>query len=85
MEEHDDQDIRKVRRIEKDDRNGDTGADSSEDVRGMEKIAGGRLGGDRTGERRDHTSLFVAWHRHRFVREAKCCRCSRCHRKVFLF
>ena len=36
-EEYEDQDIGKVRRIEKDDRNGETGADSSEDVRGMEK------------------------------------------------
>ena len=49
-EEYDDQDVEKVRIIEEYCGNGGTGADSSEDVRGMEGIAGGRLGGDGTGD-----------------------------------
>ena len=47
-EEYDDQDVGKVRIIEEDDRNGGAGADSSEDVRRMGGVAGGRLGGDGT-------------------------------------
>ena len=85
------QDVGKVRRIEEDDRNGGTGADSSEDARGMEGFDGRRLSGDGTGDcriggidekQRTHiSSLCMA--QTLFSRAAKCCRCSPCHRKVF--
>ena len=48
-EEYNDQDVGKVRRIEEGYGNGGIGADSSEEARGTEGIAGGRLGGDGTG------------------------------------
>ena len=50
-DEYDDQEAGKVlRRIEEGDRNGGIRVDSSEDVRGTEGIAGGRFGGDETGD-----------------------------------
>ena len=92
-EEYDDPDVGKARRIEEGDRNGGTGADSVEDARGMEGIAGGRLGGDGTGiagseefmGSRDHTfRVSVCMAQALFLRDAKLCRCSHCHRMVFM-